>query len=62
MLHYFASDGNYGDASQIVIVHTDDWTNEDWDKIMDASDDERAQVAQDIAEDKRPEARLILGL
>lgn len=62
MIHYFAGDGNYGDATEIVIVHTDDWTNEDWDKVMDASDNQRAQIASEIAEAKRSETKLILGL
>ena len=62
MIHYFALDGTYGDATDIIIVHTDDWTNDDWDRIMDAHDIERSSVAQAIAEARRSEPKLILGL
>jgi len=47
--HYFAVDGNYGNASGIVTVETDDWKREDWEAIDEASDDERAWVAERIA-------------
>lgn len=50
MQHYFAQDGNYGDAEEILIVDTDLWNEEDWQEIEDAYDGERASVAQRISE------------
>jgi hypothetical protein len=35
---YFAEDGNYGDASGLVIVDTSDWTEEQWQMIEGTSD------------------------
>lgn len=61
-IHYFASDGNYGDASDIVIVHTDNWTSEDWDEIMDGSDTSRIHIAKRIAESKSSGNIRLLGL
>lgn len=52
-MHYFASDGNYGSASDLVVIHTDSWDYDDWDKILEAQDHERYQVAQQIAESKK---------
>jgi hypothetical protein len=60
-MHYFATDGNYGDATDILIVHTGDWAEEDWNKILDASDQDRSAVAQSICDMKQNNIRL-LGL
>ena len=46
---YFAGDGSYGSAENVVIVDTDKWTAEDWARIEEASDDERADIAREIA-------------
>lgn len=35
---YFATDGNYGDASGLVIVDTSKWTEEHWQVIEETSD------------------------
>lgn len=35
---YFAADGSYGDATDITIVDTSDWTQTDWDHVEAASD------------------------
>jgi len=35
---YFAQDGNYGDASNLVIVDTTKWTEEEWASVEEASD------------------------
>ena len=50
---YFALDGSYGDATEILIVDTDDWTPEEWDAINYATDDERSDMAQAIVEKYR---------
>lgn len=52
-MHYFAADGNYGDATDLVIVQTSDWTTEDWDIIMDCNDTDRKKVAESIANAKK---------
>lgn len=61
MIHYFAKDGSYGDATNIVIAHTDNWNESDWDKILDSTDSERASIATEIADSKKDNQRL-LGL
>ena len=59
-MHYFASDGNYGDSTDLVILHTEDWTHEDWDLVFDCTDDERTRVAESISKSKK--AIRLLGL
>lgn len=49
MASYFGKDGNYGDAENIVIVDTSDWTEDDWQMIDEAGDTDRASVALGIA-------------
>lgn len=61
MIHYFAKDGSYGDATNIVIAHTDNWNEGDWDRILDSTDSERASIATEIADSKKDNQRL-LGL
>lgn len=48
--HYFAADGNYGDASGLVVVDTSEWTEADWVRIDEAMDDERPEIAGQINE------------
>lgn len=47
---YFAKDGTYGNAAGLVIVSTAGFTEADWEEIDQASDDERAAVAERIAD------------
>jgi hypothetical protein len=49
MAHYFAIDGNYGDADGIVIVDTSGWTEDDWTAIEEVGDAERANLAYALA-------------
>jgi len=49
-MHYFAADGNYGDASALVVVDTSEWTEADWVRIDEAMDDERPEIAKQINE------------
>jgi len=44
-LTYFGIDGNYGPASDIVIVNTEHWTEEMWDILDAAYDWDRPRVA-----------------
>jgi hypothetical protein len=49
-LSYFAKDGNYGNADEIVIVDTSKWTGEEWAIIEENSDHDRPAVARQLAE------------
>lgn len=45
---YFATDGSYGDAQGLVTLDTSAFTEDDWDDIDRASDDDRRDVAMRI--------------
>lgn len=45
---YFALDGSYGNAVDILIANTDNWTEEDWQTVEEASDSERLEVARNL--------------
>lgn len=47
--HYFASDGSYGDGEDILVIDTDQWTDEDWQEVEEATDLYRREVAHDIS-------------
>ena len=49
MITYFGIDGNYGDATGLVVVDTSKFTARDFDTIDEAPDDERGFVALSIA-------------
>lgn len=49
MNHYFADDGNYGDANGLVVIDTALFTDEDWTLIEEATDWDRPKLARDIA-------------
>lgn len=49
MKHYFATDGNYGDAENILVVDTDNFTNEDWIAISEELDYYRTDLVREIA-------------
>ena len=46
---YFAEDGSYGNADNIALVDTDDWTPEEWETIDETPDWERPGVAEKLA-------------
>lgn len=49
-LHYFAADGNYGDAACLVILDTTDWTPDHWDYFDNhVPESERHVMAERIA-------------
>jgi len=50
--YYFAQDGNWGSAEEILLVDTTNWTEEDWELIEDATDSERGQIAQRLSEER----------
>ena len=47
---YFAVDGSYGDATEILVVDVTEWTDEDWNEGIEyASDMTRTTAAKEIA-------------
>jgi hypothetical protein len=46
---WVSDEGTYG-SNQIVLVDTTGWTDADWEKLEDAGDSERMEVAVSIAE------------
>ncbi len=61
MEHYFAQDGSYGNAENIVLIHTDDWTDDDFNTVIDAHENDRLETAKRVALSKHTNVRL-LGL
>lgn len=47
--HYFAADGNYGDAEALTIIDTTDWTPEEWEELENVHESDRAAMAASIA-------------
>lgn len=46
---YFAYDGNYGDADELVVLDTTFFTDEDWDYLEKLPDSTRGNAAKIIA-------------
>lgn len=46
---YFAADGKYGDAENLIVIDTTDWTEDEWATIQYSPEKERAQIAQDLS-------------
>lgn len=55
-LHYFAVDGNYGDASGMTVMETTHWNDTDWDIIEGTVDWHRPAIARAITESYEPGA------
>lgn len=47
---YFATDGNYGSAEDLLLLDVSNWTADDWQEVDDAGDNERVNVALAISE------------
>jgi len=58
MKHYFATDGNYGDAEDLVVIDTDLFTEEDWENISSELDYYRVELAKTIYDHRQKEAGL----
>lgn len=43
--HYFTEDGTYGDALEIVILDTSNFTPEEWEWVEETSDSDRLRMA-----------------
>lgn len=53
MATYFAADGNYGSAENLVIVDTSKWGFAEWTLIEQAGDGYRSIVAAEIAKGEK---------
>jgi len=51
MAIYFAQDGSYGNANGLIILDALGWSSDDWERIENASDFNRLDVAIDIAQE-----------
>lgn len=49
MTTYFAADGSYGPAAGMLVANTNAWSQDDWDRIEEATDMERLAVAIHVA-------------
>jgi hypothetical protein len=49
MLAYFASDGNFGDATDLVLIDVSNFTSEDWEELDMVPDNERQERAIELA-------------
>jgi hypothetical protein len=48
--HYFAADGSYGD-SNVLVIDTSEWSQDEWDIIENCQDSERIAIAWQLAND-----------
>lgn len=46
---YFAADGNFGDAQDLILVDTDTFQSDDWDYLLNLSDSDRSTEAYAMA-------------
>lgn len=61
--HYFDTDGNYGEADDLIIAHTDQFDEDDWAMIKQAPADLRIHVVELILKTKTgTQTRTIKGL
>ena len=49
-LAYFATDGSFGDASDLEILDVSKWTEADWSELQDETDEYRISTARLIAQ------------
>lgn len=60
---YFDANGNYGDAEDLIICHTDSFTDEDWAMIKSSPAELRLQVVELILKNKKStQKRTLRGL
>lgn len=61
--HYFDIFGNYGEAEDLVIAHTENFDEKDWAMIKAAPDDLRIHVVELILKNKQgTQTRTLKGL
>jgi hypothetical protein len=49
-MYYFAEDGNYGDANNLLVVDGDIFTPEQWQEIEDSTDTTRLEYARSVSD------------
>ena len=49
---YFTQDGTYGDAEDILVVDTTNWTEDDWERVGEVPDSIRLLTAYNILREK----------
>jgi hypothetical protein len=49
-LAYFATDGSFGDASELEILDVSKWSEADWNEVQDEADEYRIATARLIAQ------------
>lgn len=50
---FFALDGSYGDATDLVVLNCEHFNNEDWLAIDEANDFDRLSIARTLAKHYR---------
>ena len=50
---YFSTDGSFGDAQDLEIIDTSDWTGEEWDEVQNEMDCFRLATALAITRSKK---------
>lgn len=58
---YFAADGSYGDAEELLIVSTSDWSATDFDLIEDATDSGRLATAIQVCVERETSHAQVKG-
>jgi hypothetical protein len=53
MALYLATDGSYGDATNLVIIDVDHWTDDDYAVIDDLADSSRLDFAEAVTANPR---------
>ena len=48
---YFAQDGKYGDAENLIVIDTTDWTEDEWSMIQYSPIDERFRIASELEQE-----------
>jgi len=56
-LTYFTSDGNYGDAKDVTVIDTSEWSETDWAHVESERDSNRVFIARMILFTKEVEKR-----
>jgi len=56
-LTYFTADGNYGDATDVTVIDTSDWTATDWAHVESERANNRVFIARMISFTKEVEKR-----
>jgi hypothetical protein len=53
-MYYFAKDGSWGEGEDLILVDedvTEEWTDEMWEEVTEASDSERLELVEKFLEE-----------